>query len=203
MDIMSCRNSSEKNRELSNDIVVTIILLLSSKFCRSSMLSGAERRPPTTGFWNDSSIAPISRSLPSVQNRSMVCFRNKSLGTIMQVFEQHPDTTVAIMTSVFPVPVGITIVADLCDTVQCDLIAYLRCLIYVDSIVLIVLRIFVGAVLNVKINRLVALLNVHVGKPADISHSPPFLPSLIHFEISSLGFIVIRDTKPKMSAVIA
>lgn len=122
---MSCRNSSEKNRELSNDIVVTIILLLSSKFCRSSMLSGAERRPPTTGFWNDSSIAPISRSLPSVQNRSMVCFRNKSLGTIMQVFEQHPDTTVAIMTSVFPVPVGITIVADLCDTVQCDLIAYI------------------------------------------------------------------------------
>ena len=78
---------------------------------------------------------------------------------------------------------------------------YLRRFIYIDSVVLVVLRIFVRAVLNVKVNRLVALLNVHVGKPADVTHSPPLLPSLIHFEISSLWFIVIGDTKPKMSAV--
>ena len=82
-------------------------------------------------------------------------------------------------------------------------VRYLRCFIYIDSIVLIVLWIFVRAVLNVKVNRLVALLNVHVGKPADISHSPPFLSSLIHFKIGSLGFIIIRNTKPKMPAIIA
>ena len=84
---------------------------------------GEETRHPTTGFSNVSLIAPISRSFPSVQNLVIVCFRNRSLGTTMQVFAQRSDTTVAIITSVFPVPVGITIVAAVDDTVQCDLIA--------------------------------------------------------------------------------
>ena len=48
-----------------------------------------------------------------------------------------------------------------------------------------------------------AFLNVYISKPADIAHTPPFLPCIVDFKIGFLRLVGIWDFEPEMAAVIA
>ena len=62
---------------------------------------------------------PGSFKIPSVRNFSAIWVRSASVGTTTRSLGQIADTRIAIIVSVFPVPVGITIVAGELETAQC------------------------------------------------------------------------------------
>lgn len=64
-------------------------------------------------------VARCRLRTPSVRNFSAIRVRSASVGTITSTREQHADTSTDNIVSVFPMPVGITIVAAVSDTDQC------------------------------------------------------------------------------------
>lgn len=48
-----------------------------------------------------------------------------------------------------------------------------------------------------------ALFNIHICIPTNISHTPPFLSGFVNFEVGFLLLITIWYLKPKMPAIIA
>src|SRR6185437_837129 len=105
-------------------LVVTTTLHCSKKESRSDLFVGLLKSAPTIGNCAPLSSTPSNeRSIPKVRNLSVNWLRSASVGTMTRTFGHGVDTGSAIMVSVLPVPVCMTMVAVSAETVQCAWIA--------------------------------------------------------------------------------
>ena len=102
-------------------IVVTTTLQLRSASNWAAV--GFPISTPTTGLSTSVTMPNFLRS-PYSLNLSAVCCRRASVGTMTKMRSPRDSTVMASMTSVLPVPVGITMMAGSLLKLQCAAIAW-------------------------------------------------------------------------------
>src|SRR2546430_8204404 len=101
-------------------LVVTITCERLKIWSTSSMVAGIWWRVQTIGHLASArrTIDPRALRIPRERNLSASCVRRASAGTTTRSLGQGAETRMDSIVSVFPVPVGITMVAGASDTDQ-------------------------------------------------------------------------------------
>jgi hypothetical protein len=101
-------------------LVVTTTCARENNSSTSATVVGIWRSTHTAGYSDVAAriIAPCLFSTPRVRNFSAICVLSASVGTITSTLEHPAETRIESIVSVFPVPVGMTIVAGVVATDQ-------------------------------------------------------------------------------------